>query len=118
VLGSVPAVLVGSLLSSTAPDRYIRPAITFVIAASGLKYVGVDTTTLGWILCATLLLCASLWLAVRRPWLRPVAGGELGPSEVDALEIEEQLSGGLQTPGADEQARAVGRAAANPSAER
>ena len=40
-IGSVPAVFVGSLLSSSAPDRYIRPVITFVIAASGLKYVGV-----------------------------------------------------------------------------
>jgi hypothetical protein len=30
VIGSVPAVLLGSLLSSSAPDRYIRPAITFV----------------------------------------------------------------------------------------
>ena len=26
IIGSVPAVLVGSLLSSRAPDRYIRPA--------------------------------------------------------------------------------------------
>src|SRR6202047_124689 len=31
VIGWVPAVLVGSLLSSRAPDKYIRPAITFVI---------------------------------------------------------------------------------------
>src|SRR6266700_3378547 len=38
IAGSVPAVLIGSLLSSRAPDRYIRPAITFVIFASGLKY--------------------------------------------------------------------------------
>ena len=51
IIGSVPAVLVGSFLSSRAPDRYIRPAITFVIFASGLKYVGVSTTALGWILC-------------------------------------------------------------------
>ncbi len=29
IIGSVPAVLVGSFLSSRAPDRYIRPAITF-----------------------------------------------------------------------------------------
>ena len=35
IIGSVPAVLVGSLLSSSAPDRYIRPVITFVIFASG-----------------------------------------------------------------------------------
>ena len=68
IIGSVPAVLVGSLLSSSAPDRYIRPAITFVIFASGLKYIGVGTTALGWILCATLLLGALSWLAVGRPW--------------------------------------------------
>jgi len=36
VAGSVPAVLIGSFLSSRAPDKYIRPAITFVIFASGL----------------------------------------------------------------------------------
>jgi uncharacterized protein len=68
VIGSVPAVLVGSLLSAWAPDRYIRPVITFVIFASGLKYVGVGTTTLGWILCAVLLAGAVVWLGWARPW--------------------------------------------------
>ena len=68
IIGSVPAVLVGSLFSSRAPDRYIRPAITFVIFASGLKYVGVGTTALGWILCVVLLGAGSLWLAYARPW--------------------------------------------------
>jgi uncharacterized membrane protein YfcA len=75
-IGSVPAVLVGSLFSSTAPDRYVRPVITFVIAASGLKYVGIETTTLGWLLCGMLLAGASLWLALARPWLRPVADAQ------------------------------------------
>jgi uncharacterized membrane protein YfcA len=68
VIGSVPAVLVGSFLSSRAPDRYIRPVITFVIFASGLKYIGVGTTALGWILCAVLLAGACTWLAIARPW--------------------------------------------------
>jgi hypothetical protein len=68
ILGSVPAVLVGSLLSSSVPDRYIRPAIAFVIFASGLKYVGVATTALGWILCATLLVGWAAWLWVAQPW--------------------------------------------------
>jgi uncharacterized membrane protein YfcA len=68
ILGSVPAVLIGSLLSSSAPDRYIRPVITFVVAASGLKYVGVGTTALGWILCGALLVGGASWLAYRRPW--------------------------------------------------
>ena len=66
IIGSVPAVFVGSLLSSSVPDRYVRPAITFVIFASGLKYVGLDTTALGWVLCAVLLAVASLWLLYAR----------------------------------------------------
>lgn len=68
IIGSVPAVFVGSMLSSSVPDRYVRPAITFVIFASGLKYVGVGTTALGWILCAVLLGAAAIWLAYVRPW--------------------------------------------------
>jgi uncharacterized protein len=62
IAGSVPAVLIGSLLSSRAPDRYIRPAITFVIFASGLKYVGVGTTALGLTLAAVLIVAAGYWL--------------------------------------------------------
>jgi len=46
IIGSVPAVLIGSLLSSRAPDKFIRPFITIVIFASGLKYVGVSTDPL------------------------------------------------------------------------
>ena len=71
IIGSVPAVLVGSLISSSVPDRYIRPVITFVVFASGLKYVGVGTEALGWILCAVLLAAALAWFAIARPWRRP-----------------------------------------------
>jgi len=74
IVGSVPAVIIGALFSSRAPDRYIRPAITFVIFASGLKYVGVSTTALGWILCATLLAVAVFVLAYVRPWRAGVEG--------------------------------------------
>ena len=68
IVGSVPAVLVGSLLSSRAPDKYIRPAITFVIFASGLKYVGVPTYPLGFVMGGILVAGAGYWLAVRQPW--------------------------------------------------
>ncbi|HTT53384.1 MAG TPA: sulfite exporter TauE/SafE family protein [Streptosporangiaceae bacterium] len=68
VIGSVPAVLIGSFLSSRAPDRYIRPIITFVIFASGLKYIGVGTTALGWILCVVALGGGAYWLARVQPW--------------------------------------------------
>jgi uncharacterized protein len=68
ILGSVPAVFVGSLLSSTVPDRYVRPAIAFVILASGLKYVGLGTTALGWTLCGVLLAGGLTWVINARPW--------------------------------------------------
>jgi hypothetical protein len=67
-IGAVPAVFVGSLISSSAPDRYVRPAIAFVIFASGLKYVGLATTTLGWVLCGVLLAGGGVWLSFARPW--------------------------------------------------
>jgi uncharacterized protein len=67
VIGSVPAVFAGSLISSRAPDRYVRPVITFVIFASGLKYVGMSTTALGWTLGAVLLTAALFWLFYQRP---------------------------------------------------
>jgi uncharacterized protein len=68
VIGSVPAVLVGSLLSSRVPDRFVRPVIAFAIYASGLKYVGLATATLGWVLCASLFAGGVAWLVVARPW--------------------------------------------------
>jgi len=64
ILGSVPAVLVGSLFSSRAPDKFIRPIIGFVIFASGLKYVGVPTKALGWTLGSILLAAALAWAAL------------------------------------------------------
>ena len=64
IIGSVPAVLVGSLFSSRAPDRYVRPVIAFAIFASGLKYVGLGTSALGWTLAAVLAAALALWVAV------------------------------------------------------
>jgi hypothetical protein len=93
IIGSVPAVLVGSYLSSRAPDRYIRPAITFVILASGLKYVGVGTTALGWILCVILLGSASVWLAYVRPWNK----GVLPEGAVETL-APESVADGRRSP--------------------
>ena len=93
VIGSVPAVLVGSLLSSRAPDRFIRPVITFVIFASGLKYIGVPVAALGWVLCAALVAVAGAWLV--RLWRRrepPTLAGDAvvslnRDSQPDVLEL-------------------------------
>ena len=97
IIGSVPAVLIGSLLSSRAPDRYLRPVITFVIFASGLKYAGLGTTALGWTLCATALAIGGYWLARRKPWRgdeqadagKTLAVGEAGAARpAPELELE------------------------------
>jgi hypothetical protein len=72
----VPAVFVGSLFSSSVPDRYLRPVIALAIFASGLKYVGLHATTLGWAVCAVLVAAAVWWLAYRRP-RRERAGVEI-----------------------------------------
>jgi putative Ca2+/H+ antiporter (TMEM165/GDT1 family) len=81
VIGSIPAVIVGSFISSRAPDRYIRPAITFVIFASGLKYVGLGTTALGWVLCATLLAGAGIWLSYVQPWQEAPSATSVVPDD-------------------------------------
>ncbi len=81
IIGSVPAVLIGSLLSSTVPDRYIRPVIAFVIFASGLKYVGLSTAALGWTLFAALMLLGTIAVVSVRVGRRPqaeTAAGDLG----------------------------------------
>ncbi len=90
VIGSVPAVVLGALLSSRAPDGLVRPVITFVVFASGLKYVGVGTTALGWVLCAVLIGGGATWAVLARPWasrsgadpspIGPDAGGRASPA--------------------------------------
>jgi uncharacterized protein len=67
-IGAVPAVLIGSFLSSRAPDKFIRPIITFAILASGLKYVGVPTTALGIVLGVIVVGGIALWLLRAQPW--------------------------------------------------
>ena len=97
VIGSVPGVIIGALFSSSAPDRFTRPAITFVIFASGLKYVGVGTTALGWSLCGTLLAGAAIWLAAARPWQRAPSEAT-GPPEARRQGSADPPPGG-QPPG-------------------
>ena len=69
VIGAVPAVLVGSLFSSRAPDAMIRPVIGFAVVASGLKYIGVPTVVLGWTLLGVILFGGGGWLLWKKPWI-------------------------------------------------
>ena len=130
-IGSVPAVLVGSFLSSRAPDKYIRPIITFVIFASGLKYVGVPTTALGIILGTVLVAALVYWLVRARPWnrLRPAAAGAAdesatrataangaGPPNVTGAEVTGAEVTGAEVTGAEAMNDASAAVAEGPSA--
>jgi uncharacterized protein len=87
IVGSVPAVLVGSLFSSRAPDKYIRPAITFVIFASGLKYVGVGTYALGFTMAAVLLAGIGYWVVRTQPWRNRPERAQAAPEPADDVRV-------------------------------
>ena len=83
IVGSVPAVLVGSLLSSRAPDRLLRPVVGLVVFASGLKYVGASPG--GVALGAGLALLAVLGVSLVGRQRRPApAPAPLNPSPAPA----------------------------------
>ena len=61
LLGSIPGVYLGARLSSRARDGVVRPALVFVLLASGLKLLNVPTEALGWILLAVAVLGLPIW---------------------------------------------------------
>ena len=72
LIGCIPAVIVGSLFSSRAPDGIIRPIIGFAVLASGLKYVDLPTAALGWTLLLVALAMCTYFIVTRKPWQRTV----------------------------------------------
>jgi hypothetical protein len=63
IIGSVPMVIVGSLLSSRSNGVALRRIITATVLLSGLKYVGVPTPALG--IVAVGLAAAIIYLALK-----------------------------------------------------
>ena len=63
IIGSVPAVVLGSLLSSRAFTKTLRPYLGGVALLSGLKYVGLPIDALG--VSALVILVAATVVAVR-----------------------------------------------------
>jgi len=77
LVGAIPGVYFGAHLSARAPGGIVRRALTLVLLASGLKLIGLDTVTLGWILIAVVLVGPFLWMAARRrAGLPPTARAE------------------------------------------
>lgn len=64
LVGSIPGVYLGARLSSRANDAVIRPALAFVLVASGLKLLGVDNLQLGLLVLALVLLAMPIWGAL------------------------------------------------------
>jgi hypothetical protein len=74
IVGSVPAVLVGSLLSSRTSDRWLRPVIFTVVLASGLKYAGLSNTALAWAVGAAVAVIAADAIVTAARTRRPQPG--------------------------------------------
>ena len=70
VAGSIPGVLIGSVISSHTSSGVVRSALTVVLVASGLKLVNVPTPAVGAALAVCVLVVASTglhtWAARRR----------------------------------------------------
>jgi|SRR5579875_611493 len=66
VLGSVPAVLAGSLLSSRAPEHVVRPVLAAAVTLAGLRDVGVGTDGLGVAALCAVAGCVAWVLGARR----------------------------------------------------
>lgn len=64
LLGALPAVWLGARMSSRAPDGLIRPALIFVLVASGLKLLGLPSSTVGILLVGFALLALPIWGAI------------------------------------------------------
>jgi uncharacterized protein len=61
LIGAIPGVYFGAKASSSAPDGIVRPALVFVLLASGLKLVNLDTADLGWTMLAIAAIGLPLW---------------------------------------------------------
>ncbi len=71
LVGCIPGVYIGARFSSQAPGGIIRRALTLVLLASGLKLVGVGTTTLAVTLVVTIVVGSLAWMQVRRSYGLP-----------------------------------------------
>jgi hypothetical protein len=66
LVGAVPGAFIGAQLSSRLPGALIRRALAFVLLASALKSLGVETTTTAIILVIVAALAGPSWMLLRR----------------------------------------------------
>jgi uncharacterized membrane protein YfcA len=66
LLGAIPGAYIGAKLSAVLPGALIRRALAFVLLASALKSLNVNTTATAVILVAVLALAGPVWMVLRR----------------------------------------------------
>ncbi|HUY51397.1 MAG TPA: sulfite exporter TauE/SafE family protein [Streptosporangiaceae bacterium] len=83
LIGGIPGVIIGSLLSSRAPSGLLRPVLSVVVLASGLSLVGLSPVVLAVILVLAVAAGAALIAALRgRRAARPAEVPAGRPAEV------------------------------------
>jgi uncharacterized protein len=71
--GSIPGVIIGSLVSARAPGGLIRRILAFVLLASALKMFGIGNVALLWALVGAAIGAGALWMLLRSAHgLRPL----------------------------------------------
>lgn len=85
IIGGVPAVVAGSMISSRGTSYLIRPIITGVVLMSGLKYLGLPTPALGVAALPITAVAVATVLRVRRTRLAP-ALAPAGAADVGVLQ--------------------------------
>ena len=93
LIGSIPGVLIGSLVSSYAPTLFLRGALSAVLLLSGLKLVNVPTLAIGAVLLVCVVALLGAWITIRHSGrtLREVVGEtgrNAGTSGALALDAE------------------------------
>jgi uncharacterized membrane protein YfcA len=66
LLGSIPGAYVGAKLSTWLPGALIRRALAFVLLASALKSLGVDTLITAYLLIGVAALAGPIWMLLRK----------------------------------------------------
>lgn len=66
LVGAIPGAYIGAHLSSRLPSALIRRALAFVLLASALKLLGVDSRITAAVLVALLLVAPVVWAGLRR----------------------------------------------------
>jgi uncharacterized membrane protein YfcA len=89
IVGSIPGAYLGAKLSTWLPGALIRRALAFVLLASALKSLGVDTMITAYVLVGVALLAGPIWMLLRKQHGFPALPRNERQVRADALAASE-----------------------------